>query len=128
MNLRILSKKLTVSDEAKDRMERRVYFALGRFADRIKSVDLTLGDDNGSRGGVDKRCQILIKSRGAKDVIVEGRGDDIRALVDRTADRAGRAVARAFDLRPWENAVGASGNARRRRSSNTRRVPENPVA
>ena len=120
MNPRILAKKLPLSDDMKDRIERRVYFALGRFSDRIKSVDLTLGDENGTRGGIDKRCRILVRSRGAKDVIIEGRGDDIRSLVDRTADRVSRAVARAFDWRPWEDAAGAAGNNRRRRSSNTR--------
>jgi ribosome-associated translation inhibitor RaiA len=122
MNLRILTKRLTLTDEAKDRIERRVYFALGRFSDRIRSVHLTLEDENGRRGGIDKCCQILVKSRGAKDVIVEGRGDDIRSLVDRTADRAGRAVARNFDLRPWEKAVGVSGRGPRR-SGNMRGLP-----
>jgi hypothetical protein len=120
MKLRILAKNVTLSDEASNRIERRVYFALGRFADRIMSIDLTLGDENGPRGGVDKRCQFLVKSRGAKDVIIEGRGNDIRSLVDRTADRAGRAVARAFDLRPWRKHGGASGKGRQGRSSNSR--------
>lgn len=114
MNLRILTKRLTLTDEAKDRIERRVYFALGRFVGRIRSVDLTVAIDNGPRGGVDKRCKIHVKGRGTRDVIIEGRGDDVRSLVDRTADRASRAVARAFGLRPWEKAAGASGNGRRR--------------
>jgi ribosome-associated translation inhibitor RaiA len=122
MNLRIRTKRLTLTDEAKDRVERRVYFALGRFSNRIRSVDLTLEDENGQRGGIDKCCRIHVKSRGAKDVIVEGRGDDVRSLVDRTADRAGRAVARNLDLRPREKTVGASGNGCRR-SGNMRGLP-----
>jgi len=122
MNLRILTRRLTLTDEAKDRIERRVYFALGRFSDRIRSVELTLEDENGPRGGIDKCCQILVKIRGAKDVVVEGRGEDVRSLVDRTADRAGRAIARKLDLRPWEKAIGASGNGPRR-SGHMRGVP-----
>lgn len=123
MNLRILAKNVTLSRPAKDRLERRLYFALGRFLHRIKSVDVTLRDDNGPRGGVDKCCRILVKSRGAKDVVVEGRGDRLSALIDRTADRAGRAVARALDVRPWDHAVAASGNVRRRRTTDTRPAP-----
>ena len=114
MNLRITTKNLTLSDEARGRIERRVYFALGRFSGRIRSVDLTLWRDNGRRGGAGKCCRILIKSRRAKDVMVEGRGEDVRSLVDRTTDRAGRAVARALDVRPRRNAGETSGKGSQR--------------
>jgi hypothetical protein len=114
MNLRILTGQLELGGAVKDRIERRVYFALSRFSDRIESVDLTLVNGDGARGGPDKRCQILVKSRGARDVVIECRGDDIRSLVDRTADRAGRAMARALHRQPGDNTVGAAAAGRRK--------------
>ena len=115
MNLRIVAKNLTIGDDFRDRIERRLYFALGRFSPAVKSVDLTFRDENGPRGGVDKRCRIVVRVRGAEDIVVEGRGDNASALVNRTADRAGRAVARAIGLRQRKGSVRASGDAARRR-------------
>ena len=116
MNLRIVAKGVRLSDTLRSRIERRLYFALGRFSSVIKSVDLTLRDENGPRRGVDKYCRIIVKTHATRDVVIEGRGEPTTALVDRTADRAGRAVARALDARQQKAAVRTSGHVGGRRS------------
>jgi len=115
MKVRITTKNLTISDTHRDRIERRLYFTLGRFASSVTSVEMMLQDENGPRGGVDKTCRIIVRLRAAKDVVVEGRGEKTLALVDRTADHVGRAVSRALDSRKSRRFLRPNGEAIDRR-------------
>ena len=99
MKMQISVRNMTLTDAQRDRIERRLYFTLGRFAPRISSLEMILQDENGPRGGLDKNCRVIVRLRGANDVVVEGRGEETASVVDRTADRAGRAVSRALDKR-----------------------------
>lgn len=73
---------------------RRVTFALARFDDRVTGVSLRFTDDNGPRGGVDKRCVLRVRLAGMPDVVLTERTEDLYGAIDRAADRAGRTVAR----------------------------------
>jgi putative sigma-54 modulation protein len=99
MNTQLTTRNVTLSDIERDRIERRLYFTLGRFSSRIVSVDVVLQDENGPRGGLDKKCRVIVRLHGTGDVVVEGSGEKTLSLVDRTANRAGRAVSRALDIR-----------------------------
>ena len=99
MKTQVSARNMTIGDMERGRIERRLYFTLGRFSSRIVSVDMMLQDENGPRGGLDKKCRLIVRLHGANDVVVEGRGEDSLSLVDRTANRAGRAVSRALDTR-----------------------------
>ena len=44
--------------------QQRLRFALGRFADRVRSLTVRLSDINGPRGGRDKRCTIAVRLAG----------------------------------------------------------------
>jgi len=95
MRLEIVSRGLSLSEALRNRLERRAQFALGRFAAVIRAVQVSLLDENGPRGGVDKRCRVLLSPRRGKPIVVEGCGDELQPLVDRTLERAGRTLARA---------------------------------
>jgi putative sigma-54 modulation protein len=99
MKTQVSTRNVALSESERDRIERRLYFTLGRFSSRIMSVDVTLQDENGPRGGLDKICRVVVRLLGASDVVVEGRGEETLSLVDRTANRAGRAVSRTLDMR-----------------------------
>ena len=101
MNASIVAEGVAISDALRSRIERRLYFALGRFATTITSVRLTLQRESSARRDGEKCCRIVVRSSATHDVVVEGRGQQTAALVDRTVDRAGRAVARALDT-PWQ--------------------------
>lgn len=45
MNLQILAKRIAVGPTLEDRIERRMYFVLGRFSSAIRSVVLTIRTD-----------------------------------------------------------------------------------
>jgi hypothetical protein len=85
---------MELNETAENLLRRRVHFAFGRFAGNIQNVSVTVMDENGPRGGVDKRCRVMVKRRRGNPVIVEGESDEIRQLVDFTLQRAGRTLAR----------------------------------
>lgn len=91
---------LEVGGAVRERVERRLGFALARFGDRVGRVAVHLADVNGPRGGVDRRCRIVadVPGPGAAPVVVEEAGDDLNAVIDRAAERVGRAVRRRLDL------------------------------
>ena len=82
-------------------VERRLCFALGRFATAIDRVRVRVTDANGPHGGSDKHCQIVVKLRasGSKSITVEDTDPELRAALTRACNRAGRCVARAIERR-----------------------------
>jgi putative sigma-54 modulation protein len=88
---------LAVGGAERERVERRLGFALGRFGDRVGRVTVHLVDVSGPRGGVDKRCRVVVEVPGHGAVVVEEADADLNALIDRAADRIGQAVRRRLD-------------------------------
>src|SRR3954466_7046464 len=99
MQLEMRGVNYSLDDVLKGHIERRLRFALGRFAARIHRWTVRLTDVNGPRGGIDKRCRIAVALVPRGVVMVEGSGDDAFALIADTATRAGRSVRRALERR-----------------------------
>ena len=100
MNVELHASRLAVSKSTQAYVVRRIGFALGRFADVIETVIVSLEDINGPRGGVDKSCRIRVNLTGQRTPIIATVLDlEVRAAVDMAAERAGRAVARQLDRR-----------------------------
>jgi ribosomal subunit interface protein len=77
----------------------RLDFALGRFRGLVAKVRVRLSDDNGPRGGIDKRCRFEVRLRGAPAVLIDERSDDLYAAIARAAQRVERQVARVSSVR-----------------------------
>ncbi len=99
MQLFISAKNFKVADSLREHIDRRLQFALGKFDPRIDRVDVGLSDINGPKGGVDKHCRIVARIRSLGSVVVEDQDQDFFTVVDRAADRIGRAVHRSIDKR-----------------------------
>jgi ribosomal subunit interface protein len=80
-------------------VQRRLQTALGRFSRRLPSVTVRLIDENGPRGGVDKRCQLVLTMPPVTSMMVEDSHVDVYNAVDAVADRAVRAVTRELGRR-----------------------------
>jgi len=76
---------------------RRIGFALGRFAGRIRTVSVRVTDVNGPRGGCDKACVVTVDAASPRPITVEERQPKLFAAVALAADRAGRATVRQFN-------------------------------
>ena len=97
MRFSISGDRVKVTTGLREYIDRRLYFALGRFDTAIDNVSVRVGDVNGPRGGVDKRCRIVVALRapGSNPITVDDNDEDLRAAVARASNRAGRTVARA---------------------------------
>lgn len=99
MQIDIRRQGIEIDDTARERLQRRLDFALGRQDRHVMRVWVHLADENGPRGGIGKRCRILVRLQHLPDVLVEDRDADINVLIDRTVNRAGLAVRRELDRR-----------------------------
>ena len=81
-------------------VERRVRFVLRRLSALVPRVNVKLVDVNGPRGGIDKRCQIELRTDGAGPVVVSSVAKDWRTALDGALARAVRLV-----LRVWRRAT-----------------------
>lgn len=99
-------------EDTREHVERRIGFALGRFADRIVRVLVTLRDLNGPRGGVDKLCRVAVQMRRLDPVTVTAEASGVHEAIDLAAERAKRAVSRRIDRRRHRRDGGAGRSSR----------------
>ncbi|MDA0284008.1 MAG: HPF/RaiA family ribosome-associated protein [Planctomycetota bacterium] len=99
MRLSIRSHLIELTDDLRETVERRIYFALSRFGPRIERATVTLEDISGTRGGVVQRCRIVIKPQRGDELIVIATDADLHAAISFAADRAGRVVQRELERR-----------------------------
>lgn len=74
--------------------DRRLYFALRRFEDRVRAVTLRLHDENGPRGGLDTRCVITVELHRGAPIVVEATAAWPTAAITAAARRLNEVVRR----------------------------------
>lgn len=94
MQFEIRGRDVYITETLRGHIERRLGFALGRFARRIKRVLVRVEDLNGPRGGIDKGCRVAILLAPSATVVMEDRDSDVYVAIDRVADKAGRYIGR----------------------------------
>lgn len=68
---------------------------LGRFGGAIERILVRLRDENGPRGGADKRCRMAVQLRGRRPLILDERRSDLYEAIGQVAERARHHVARS---------------------------------
>jgi len=100
LRIKIHAHHIELTQALRAHVERRLGFALGRFAERVHSVIVRFSDTNGDRKGIDHRCQIEVSL--PPSVRVEETDANVLAAVDRAAHCAARAVSHALEReREW---------------------------
>lgn len=82
--------------ELRELSEHRVRFTLRRLSWQVPHVEVQMSDVNGPRGGIDKRCQVKLKTDGAGSLVVASVAADWRTALDIALARATR-----YLLRTW---------------------------
>ncbi len=85
------------ANELRDLTERRVRFVLRRLRWLVPRAEVQMSDVNGPRGGIDKRCQVELRTDGAGSVVVASMARDWRTALDNALARAAR-----FLMRLWQ--------------------------
>lgn len=86
--------------EMRDLTERRVRFVLRRLGWLVPRAEIQMSDVNGPRGGIDKRCQVELRTDGAGSVVVASVASDWRTALDNALARAAR-----FLMRLWHRGI-----------------------
>jgi ribosome-associated translation inhibitor RaiA len=94
MRLEIRRRGMKATEELRVHVQERLQVALDRFARSIDQVWVYLRDVNGPRGGLSKKCRIVVELPRRGRVVVTGVDTDIFAAITRTASRAKFAVRR----------------------------------
>lgn len=87
LNVQIRSAELKGHE---DFIQRRMAFALSRFADRVRALRVRLLDTNADRGGVDKQCLVEVSLEPRGKLIVTVDDSSVESAISRAADRAAR--------------------------------------
>ena len=84
------------ASELRDLSERRVRFVLRRLAWLVPRAEVQMSDVNGPRGGIDKRCQVDLRTDSAGSVVVTSVAKDWRTALDNALARAARYLMRLW--------------------------------
>jgi ribosome-associated translation inhibitor RaiA len=94
MRVEIRRRGMKVTEELRVHLRERLRLALGRFARSIDLVRVYLRDVNGPRGGLSKKCRVVVELPRRGRVVMTGVDTDIFTAITRTASRARFAVRR----------------------------------
>ena len=83
-------------NQLRDLTVERVRFALRRLTAWVPLARVQFSDVNGPRGGVDKRCQVELKTDAAGTVVITSLAHDWRTALDRSLTRATRVLTRSL--------------------------------
>jgi putative sigma-54 modulation protein len=89
----------SLTDAIQRHVEHRVESTLGALSHRILKVTVRLEDVNALRGGVDKRCGVVVALRHNRTIVAEAVNVDMYAAVDAAVTRARHGVVRRL-MRP----------------------------
>jgi ribosome-associated translation inhibitor RaiA len=108
MRIEIRARGIDLTDDLRERLLRRLSFAMACAMTRPATcVVVRLQDENGPRGGIDKRCRIQVDHVPSGPLLIEDRDADLRALIDRVTGRLGRTLRRRQrQMADWSPALG----------------------
>ena len=96
MRVSIKQRNLVLPEELRRDIDRRVRFAMSRLVGS-GAVEVTVLDDNGPKGGLDKLCRISLGAGAGGALCIEARSHEVMAAVADACERAARALARDRD-------------------------------
>lgn len=99
MNIRVIDGSIQTTPGMMAHIQARLNNALDRFARQVRDVEIHIKDENGPKGGRDKRCSIHAHIDGAGPIIVEHHDSEFYAAIDQASHKLKRAVSRFFDRR-----------------------------
>ncbi len=94
MQIGIQARGFELTESLRNHCERRLLFALGSAGSKVRGVSIRLSDENGPRGGSDKRCTIRAILHGSPPAVVVQDGADLYVAINHAANRLARTISR----------------------------------
>jgi hypothetical protein len=104
---------------------RRVRFVMRRLSWLVPRATVHLSDVNGPRGGIDKRCQLELKTDHSGTVVVTSMAHDWRTALEGALGRAARALVRSWQRQSKHGH--SRDRARARLSDHDKPAPQRPT-
>ncbi len=92
MKVTVTSSLEKLSSSSRNAIQLLTSNALARFTPRIAHVSVTIVDENGPKGGIDKLCRVNVLMPGLGTVTTSARHEKLMAAVSDAARRARRIV------------------------------------
>ena len=99
MQFEINNKKARLNQKNFSQVKRLLQFSLDRFRIFISRVKIVFDDVNGPKGGVDKRCRVMVKLRTSGQVVVQSEGTNYLQALNNSLDTMMHALWREIDRR-----------------------------
>ena len=109
MEIQILGRNVPLNPPQLELVERRIQYALNRFSSQVRTVQVTLSDVNGPKGGNDILCRFKVLMRKKGEILVGDTDASIESAVANVADRAARSLARLLDRQREHQGTSMSG-------------------
>ncbi|MEJ2214048.1 MAG: HPF/RaiA family ribosome-associated protein [Gammaproteobacteria bacterium] len=97
MKLDIQARDFSLTDSIQTYVKERINYLFGARYDQIQRITVRLGDVNGPRGGVDKRCRVKITLPRLNEIVIEDVQTDLYVAISRAMERASRTVIRRLN-------------------------------
>ena len=98
MLVNIQSRHFSLSAALSKYVKSKVQIMLSRYESKIISINISLFDINGPKGGEDKCCKIIIKINGGSSIVIQETAKDLYDAINTCSRRARRAVKRQLSL------------------------------
>lgn len=99
MEIVVIDRQKLLHSDAIKRTESKASAAFAKFGDNVMSIDISVQDVNGPRGGVDKECRVMVKLKRLNDFVVAVKDDSLSKAISHAISRAARSIARQLDRR-----------------------------
>ena len=110
MEIQILGRNVSLNPSQLELIERRIQYALNRFSSQVRTVQVTLNDVNGPKGGNDILCRFKVLLRKRGEILVGDTDHSVETAVANVADRAARSLARLLDRQREHQGTSMSGS------------------
>ena len=98
MLVHIQSRHFSLSAALNKYVKTKLQVMLGRYEAKIISLNVSLFDINGPKGGEDKCCKIIVKINGTSSIVVQETAADLYDAINTCSRRARRAVKRQLSV------------------------------
>ena len=98
MLVHIQSRHFSLSTALNNYVKTKLQVMLGRYEAKIISINVSLFDINGPKGGEDKCCKIVVKINGASSIVMQETAVDLYDAINTCSRRARRAVKRQLSV------------------------------
>ena len=103
MNLVLKTREISLSRQFLQYVQEKLQNGLSKLIRGNASVRLTVSDDNGARGGVDKVCKIVARIPRQRAICITETDPNLRTAIDRAIARLLQALSRTVSRLDQKN-------------------------